>query len=101
GIAVDSSGNVYIAGYTGAGDLTGISTSSFQSDYTGDNSGSAQDAFVAKLNSTGTAILYITYVCGSSGYQGATCLTIDASRNAYIGGYTTAHDFPVTTGAYQ
>ena len=100
GIAVDAAGNVYVAGAAGAGDLAGISAGSWQSDYTGDTSGSPQDAFLAKLNPAGTAVLYATYL-GGTGRQQGWAVAIDGSGNAYIAGNTTASDFPVTAGAYQ
>ena len=55
---------------------------------------------MAKLNTTGTALLYSTYVGGSSAEQG-NGIAVDASGNAYVTGYTNSSDFPTTRRAFQ
>jgi hypothetical protein len=93
-IAVDAAGEAYVAGYAGAG--FPITAGSFENSI----SPGAQAAYVAKFNSTGTALLYSTYLSGStdSGIYG---LAIDAAGNAYVAGATNSKDFPVTAGALQ
>ena len=60
GIAVDASGNAYVTGYT---DSTNFPTNHpLQATH-----GGSDDAFVAKLNATGTALVYSTYLGGSNG----------------------------------
>jgi hypothetical protein len=58
-----------------------------------------QDAFVAKLNASGTALIYATYLGGSLP-DTATDVAVDSAGNAYLAGYTTSPDFP-TVGAIQ
>jgi hypothetical protein len=56
--------------------------------------------FLSKLNSTGSALLYSTYVGGSS-YDVGISIVVDGSGDAYVGGYTESLNFPVTPGAFQ
>jgi hypothetical protein len=92
-IAVDSSGNAYITGSTSS---TNFPTENpFQPVYGGDS-----DAFVAKLNPSGTALVYSTYLGGSNMEQ-ANGIAVDSSGNAYVTGITQSTDFPVTPGAFQ
>ncbi len=95
GISVDSSGNAYI---TGGANSTGFPTTpgAFQTKYN-PNGG---EAFVSKLNATGTALIYSTFI-GGSNFNLADSIFVDTSGNAYIGGYTASTDFPTTNGAFQ
>ena len=56
--------------------------------------------FIAKLNSTGTALLYCTYISGTN-RDVSSALAIDAQGDAYIAGQTNSLDFPITQGAFQ
>jgi hypothetical protein len=60
----------------------------------------AGDVFVTKLNATGTALVYSTYIGGSYGMMGY-AIAVDGSGNAYVTGYTSSTDYPVTPGAFQ
>jgi len=86
GIAVDSSGNAYIAGYTTSLNLP--TTNPLQS-----NSASGDEAFVAKVNSTGSAFIYSTYL-GGDGPDRAWGIAVDAQENAYVVGETSSTNFP-------
>ena len=86
-IAVDGSGNVYIAGQTAS--LNFPTSSPIQA-----TNGGPLDAFVAKLNPTGSALIYSTYLGGSS-TDIARSIAIDAAGNAYITGETFSSNFPV------
>jgi hypothetical protein len=107
-IAVDSAQNVYVAGATSSTDFP-TTTGAFQTTnkapgspgYPASNPSSA--TFVTKLNPTGTALIYSTYLSGSApSYPAGTAMAVDSSGNAYITGSTGgASDFPVTPGAYQ
>jgi hypothetical protein len=65
-----------------------------------DRTRNAEDAFVANLDPTGGALVYSTYLGGSSSEEG-TALAIDDAGNAYISGHTRSSDFPVTPGAFD
>ncbi len=94
-IAVDTSGNAYITGFTSGG--LAVTGGAYQSVYKG---GSGNNAFVTKLNSAGSALVYSTYL-GGSVQDSAYCIAVDGSGNAYLGGYTESPDFPTTSGAIQ
>jgi beta-propeller repeat-containing protein len=98
GIAIDSSGNAYVAG--------GTFSSNFPlANPVQSGNGGGEDAFVTKLNSTGTAILYSTYLGGNGGTvanpEQANAIAVDASGNAYVAGVTNSSNFPVSAGAFQ
>jgi len=61
---------------------------------------SNQNVFVTKLNSTGSSLIYSTYI-GGNYYNSGNSIAIDSSGNAYITGWTEASNFPTTSGAYQ
>ncbi len=92
GIALDSSGNAFITGYTKSTNFP-VTGSAYQRTL-----GGVEDAFITKLNSTGTAIVYSTYLGGSSVDHG-NGIAVDGSGYAYITGYTSS--IAVTAGAYQ
>ncbi len=90
GIAVDSQGNSYLAGDTTSTDFptsNGYSAS-------GNSNGLV---FVTKLDPTGTAVLYSTYLGGTGGDWGG-ALALDSSNNVYIAGTALSSDFPVVNG---
>lgn len=96
-IAVDSSGSAYVTGQTDSSDFP--VQSAFQSSYGGGSCG-CFDAFVTKLNPTGAAAVYSTYLGGTGGDYG-NGIAVDSSGEAYVAGWTTSADFPVTSGAFQ
>ncbi len=91
-LAVDDSGNAYLAGYTESTDFP--TASPLQSA----NAGNA-DVFVAKLNAAGSAFVYSTYFGGSNGDWGQG-VAVDGSGSAYLTGYTWSSDLP-TAGPIQ
>lgn len=94
GIAVDYSGNVYLTGNTSVVDLP--LTAPLQGGL-----GSAQSlAYVTKLDSTGTQILFSTYL-GGSAHDSGNKIAVDGNGNIYVTGSTTSGDFPITSGAFQ
>jgi hypothetical protein len=93
GIAIDSSGNVYITGLTNSTNFP-ITPGAFDTSF----NGGSGDVFVSKLNASGTALLYSTYL-GGVGIDGGQSIAIDGSGNAYITGYTWSSNFPTTLGA--
>lgn len=86
GIAVDAAGYIYVAGET---DSLGFSSSGRRS---------SRDAFVAKLDPSGSTIVYLTYF-GGSGTDGARAIAVDSAGSAYVAGVTNSPDFPITSGA--
>jgi hypothetical protein len=58
------------------------------------------DAFVSKLNSSGTGLVYSTLL-GGSGYEAGIGIAVDSSGSAYVAGLTDSDDFPITAGALQ
>ncbi len=91
GIALDASGNAYVAGLTFSSDFP-TTPDAFQTS----NPGSAA-AFISKLNAAGSALLYSTYLGGGD----AAGIAVDASGNAYVTGDTNSSNFPTTSGAFQ
>ena len=87
-IALDASGDAYIAGGTSSSDFP-TTTGAFQTTYGGGN----LDAFVFELNSNGTALVYSTYLGGSND-DVAVGIALDSSDNAYIVGSTGSSPFP-------
>jgi hypothetical protein len=85
GIAVDSSGSTYVVGFTDSDNFP--IKNPFQQ--TRDDT----DVFVAKLNPTGSALIYCTYL-GGSGRDSGSSIAVDADGNAYVTGFTASTNFP-------
>lgn len=94
GIAVDSSGNAHVTGYTASVNFP--TANSLQVNF----GGGPRDAFVAKLNAAGSALVYSTYLGGSDDDAGSS-ITLDSSGNAYVTGNTASTNFPTTPGSLQ
>jgi hypothetical protein len=86
-IAVDGSGNAYFTGLTESLDFP------TQDPIQPNHGGGARDAFVTKINSSGDALVYSTYL-GGSGSDSGDAIAVDGSGNAYLTGYTYSADFP-------
>ncbi|MDQ3703770.1 MAG: SBBP repeat-containing protein [Chloroflexota bacterium] len=86
-IAVDAAGNTYVTGITESADFP--TANAIQAA----NAGGFADAFVTKLNADGSALVYSTYLGGSS-YDRANGIEVDGSGNVYITGDTASTDFP-------
>ena len=99
GIAVDADGNAYITGTTQSNNFP-ISSSSFQPTFTQHDPLETR-AFITKLNPSGSALIYSTYLGGSGTSNSASSIAVDAMGQAYITGRTNSTDFPVTSGAFQ
>ncbi|HEX2524279.1 MAG TPA: SBBP repeat-containing protein, partial [Terriglobia bacterium] len=106
GIAVDQGGNAYIAGFTDSSNFP-TTPGALQPAYaSGSTSRGPSDAFVTKLNPTGTALVYSTYLGGKDDDRAAG-IAVDAAGNAYTTGSTSSTDFPVSPafpnppGAFQ
>ena len=92
GIAVDVQGNAYITG--SAGSLDFPLKNAIQA-----KQGGSGDAFVAKLNASGSALVYSTFL-GGIGIDSGSGIAVDAAGNAYVVGTTFSADFP-TVNAFQ
>ncbi len=95
GIAVDGAGNAYVGGSTSSTNFPGASTSTIQPAY----GGGFIDGFVVKLNPAGNALVYSSYLGGST-YDAVNGIAVDAAGNAYVAGYTDSPNFP-TAAALQ
>jgi hypothetical protein len=93
GIAVDRDGEAYVTGYTYSSDFP--LKNAVQPALNG-----PADAFVTKFNSTGTGLVYSTFLGGSS-FDAGGSIFVDCSGNAYVTGDTYSTDFPTTLGAFQ
>ena len=93
-IAVDAAGDAYVAGYTEAVDYP-TTPGAFQR-----TSPSFITAFLTKLNSTGTGLVYSTLIGGSQGSD-VSGLAVDGTGHAYLAGDNYSGDFPTTPGAYK
>jgi Beta-propeller repeat len=91
-IALDSAGNAYVTGATQSPDFPTVHP--LQSGHASAGSGAA---FVSKLNSAGSALMYSTYLGNG---DGATAIAVDCAGNAYIAGGVSSKDFP-TVNALQ
>src|SRR5208283_3545908 len=91
-IAVDSSGNAYVTGFAQSADFPTVNALQAGND-------GGCDAFVAKLNAAGSALVYSTYLGGSRWDEGYG-IAVDSSGNAYVTGYTLSTDFP-TANPFQ
>src|ERR1700752_1042099 len=90
GIAIDTIGNAYVTGTT---DGTNFPTTAGAFKATSTNSG----AFVSKLNPTGTALIYSTYLSGN-GQTTGTAIAVDSTGNAHVTGMTSSSNFPTVNG---
>ncbi|MEE8155544.1 MAG: SBBP repeat-containing protein [Phycisphaerales bacterium] len=93
GIAVDASGNAYVTANTLSPDFP-TTPGAFQQTQPTNTSFEPSDVFVAKLNPTGSALIYSTYLGGSK-YDESFRIAIDSTGCAYVGGLTCSADFPI------
>lgn len=97
-LAVDGAGNAHITGRTASTDFPTHSPNA-QPPYQPVNANSF-DAFLLKLNASGTGYVYSTYIGGSAFDEGFDVATDDFG-NAYVLGYTNSNDLGTTEDAYQ
>ncbi|MEW6468909.1 MAG: SBBP repeat-containing protein [Bacteroidota bacterium] len=91
----DAANNIYITGFTTS--TSNIATPlSHQSAY----GGGTQDAYAAKFNPSGTALLWATYYGGTGSDQGSS-IKLDNNGNIFVAGNTTSANAIATGGAYQ
>src|SRR5262249_30142726 len=112
GIAVDSAGTAYIAGYASSSGFPTTNSNAYQTTLHSVNG----NAFVSRIDTTqsgAASLVYSTFLGGASsssfanlntggfGGDAAYDIAIDSNHNAYIVGETSSTDFPVTSGAFQ
>ena len=103
-IAIDGTGNAYVTGGTcsaaikyGESQIPYPTTpGAFQQE-----SGGCTDAFITKVNSDGSGLVYSTYLGGSGSYEQGYGIAVDAQGSAYVTGEACSDNFPVTPGAFQ
>ena len=95
GIAVDGSGNAYVTGGTGATDFP-TTPGAFQTTAPSQGTG-----FVTKLDAAGSAVVYSTFLSGSSNNNQGLAIAVDSLGGAYVTGFTASADFPSTPGGFQ
>jgi streptogramin lyase len=93
-IGLDAAGNVYVEGITDSNQFP-TTPGAFQTTY----GGGPHDAFVTKLNATGSSLVYSTYL-GGSGDVASGDIAVDASGAAYVSGWTTAGTFPLVNALF-
>src|SRR6266851_957147 len=101
-IAVDLAGNAYVTGTTSSANFpttSGVFQATLLGGVNCPGFGADEDVVVAKVNPTGSAVVYSTYLGGSGGEDGL-AIAVDAAGNAYITGDTNSTDFP-TASAFQ
>ena len=101
GIDIDSGGFAYVAGQTSSTNFP-VTAGAFRTSFpaTSGCGGNRNSAFITKLNTTGTGLVYSTYL-GGNGFVGAQAIAIDASGNAYVTGFAQSPNFPTTAGSFQ
>lgn len=98
GLAVDGAGNACVTGTTLSSDFP-VANAIIPNRPGGP--GGAGEAIVAKLNATGDALIFSTYLGGSGHRDEGFGIAADADGNSYVTGFTQSGDFPVTPNAFQ
>lgn len=100
-IAVDDDGNAYISGTTNSRDFPTTPTA-FQKTYGGVGGccSGVGDAFVTKLNSTGSALIYSTFLGGDQGDIGSG-IALNGTGDAFVTGFTYSLNFPTSPGSFR
>jgi hypothetical protein len=95
GIAADNGGNAYLTGWTSSASFP-TTPGAFDTTY----NGSSYDAFAAKLNPSGSGLVYSTFL-GGSGWDFGSAVAVDRRGDAILAGFTGSGDFPTTPGAFD
>lgn len=92
----DGNGNIILLGSTASNNFP-TTTGAFDNSY---NDGGG-DAFVCKLNSTASTLLYSTFLGGAKDYDNLLAVDVDALNQIFVTGTTRSNDYPVTNGAFD
>jgi hypothetical protein len=98
-IALDSSKNMYVTGRTFDSDFP-TTAGAFQASLPSTKASNSGSGFVSRIDSTGTQLVYSTYLTGTYD-DGVAMVAVDADGSAYLVGYAFSPDFPTTAGAFQ
>jgi hypothetical protein len=102
GIALDSSGNVYVTGTTTSTNFPIVNPVAFQltgsTNLTLNQLAGTNNAFVAEIGAGGTNLIYSTFLGGFS-YDVAEGIAVDAAGSAWVTGFTLSTNFPTTATA--
>jgi len=94
GVALDSSGDIYVAGITISADFP-VTSGAYQTKFK-----ALSSSFVTKLSPAGSSLIYSTFL-GGTNEDVANGIAVDSSNSAYVTGSAYSTDFPVTSGAFQ
>lgn len=94
-IGLGPSSNIYFSGYTISSDFP-VTAGAYDRSFNG-----TTDVYVGKLSSTGSTLLFSTYIGGNGNETLRNGMEVDEEGNVYIGGWTDSSDFPVTNGSYD
>jgi len=98
-VALDGSGSIYVAGGTESWDFP-VTSGAYDTSFNYDS-----DVFVTKLEASGKALVYSTYIGGDpyvyTSWDQANAIAVDGAGAAYVTGYTTSPNYPTTAGAYD
>jgi hypothetical protein len=100
GIALDAFGNAYVTGDTESTDFPTATPLQATCPLDEELNRFCRDAFVAKVNPIGSALIYATYL-GGSGNDSGLAIDVDTFGNAYVTGTTSSSNFPTTPGAFD
>jgi hypothetical protein len=109
GMAVDGEGEIVLTGATA--DVTfPVTTGAYQTvcnvfsalaNQTLGRCPNGGSAFITKISSDGTTLIFSTYLHGASGFEYGDAVAIDSTGNEVVLGATSSYDFPITSGAYE
>lgn len=94
-ITVDGNGSTYVTGFTGSFAFP-TTTGAYQRDFSG-----FQDAFVARLNNTGSQLVFSTFLGTGDTSESGAAIAIDSLGRPIVAGTTNSPSFPTTTGAFK
>jgi hypothetical protein len=98
-IAVDGRGRAYVTGLTYSSDYP-TTRGAFDTSFDDSSGDTLVDAFVTKLNASGSALVYSSYLGGAFTDEGQG-IAVDTSGRAYVTGYTESDNYPTTRGAFD
>jgi hypothetical protein len=102
GIAVNAAGDAFVTGSTTSGASFPVTAGAFQTTCRVCGAGLRSDAFVARLNTSGSALVYSTFLSGGTARndlvgasQNSVAIAVDARDTAWVSGWTSVTDFPL------